>query len=144
MFKLLKFVILLVVVLGVVGYFRGWFEVSKSGDDSYNVKINRETIDQDTKKAKETAKDAVGKLKDGLAKDSEVVGQLTSLNVLGGTFTVTTAQGEASTFSIGKDMKDNTDALTVLGALEPGQDVKVCFKKLEDGKLEATSVELVH
>jgi hypothetical protein len=63
---LLVLVVLVAVALGV-GYYRGWFQVSRGGGEekaSPSITVDREKIKADTDKAKAKAQEAVQKAKE--------------------------------------------------------------------------------
>jgi hypothetical protein len=65
--RLLVALVLLVAVAAGLGYYRGWFQVSKGGPDggaAPGITVDREKIKADTEKAKAKGQEAVQKAKE--------------------------------------------------------------------------------
>jgi hypothetical protein len=58
--RLLGVLFLVILVVGAIGYSRGWFSVSKSSE-GFNVTVDKQKMEEDEKKLEEAAK----KLKEG-------------------------------------------------------------------------------
>jgi hypothetical protein len=58
--RLLGVLFLVILVVGAVGYYRGWFSVSES-PQGFNVTVDKQKLEEDEKKLKEAAE----KLKEG-------------------------------------------------------------------------------
>jgi hypothetical protein len=71
--RLLIVLVLLAVGAGALGYYRGWFTVSKSDPDKAvpTVTVDREKLKQDTEKAKSKVQDVAGQAKE---KAGEIAG----------------------------------------------------------------------
>ena len=62
--KFLGTLVIIVVVVAVVGFFRGWFGVStddQPGETNVELKIDKEKIQQDAAAAKEKARELTGR-----------------------------------------------------------------------------------
>jgi hypothetical protein len=73
-------VVILLLIVGAVGYFQGWFTVSEQGDDHrtrIGVTVDKDKINEDEEKAKNKAaelekklKEKAGEVKDNFQKDT--------------------------------------------------------------------------
>jgi hypothetical protein len=69
MTKFLGVVALILICVGVLGYFLGWFSFSSSStpdDATIKMTVNKEKVKQDEEKAKETLRSAEEKVKEQL------------------------------------------------------------------------------
>ena len=125
--KLIKLLIFLVVVVGVVGYFKGWYEVKKEGDDTFQVKINKD-------KAKEDIGKVTEKIKDLGAGRKEVTGKIKTVNILTGNLEITTEGNETMAFKLDKSILEGGVAdMTTIGAMAAGESVTIKFEE-KDGQ----------
>ncbi len=73
---LLKLAVVLVICLVIIGFWQGWFTISRNpapdadGKTNISVSVDRNKMKTDLKKAKEEVKEEIGKLK-GKAKADE-------------------------------------------------------------------------
>ncbi len=57
MFRILRWIVILAVLVGGVGYYRGWFRVHSHGDSTIKLKIDRDKIDKDKENAQQKIQD---------------------------------------------------------------------------------------
>ena len=117
MWSLIKLVILIAIIAGVVGWWQDWFSISKSSDDSYTVKVNKD-------KAKGDLGKATDKLKEKIAGVKTVTGTLSSFDPIGKTARLKTADDEIP-LKIDRSMLESGSTLN-LAAFATG--AKVCVK----------------
>ncbi|MCA9321894.1 MAG: hypothetical protein KDB53_14220 [Planctomycetes bacterium] len=135
MFSLFKFVVVIVIILAVVGYFQGWYSIEKQGDDSYNVSIDKEKLKSDVSSATDKTKSAVDKIKETVVGEKEFTGKVTKLDLLAQRLTVTADDGDSKTFVIDKSVFENSPAdFAALAALANGDQVTVTYEKEEGDK----------
>ena len=130
--KLLKFLIFALVALAVVGYFRGWLDVSLSGEDTFTVKLNKEKIEKDRKKAGEAVKGVAREVSERLKKLT-ADGEVKTVDSEGRSLTLTDADGKATTYVVPEDIEVLGAADTSFAALQPGARVRVTFDE-ENGR----------
>ncbi len=58
MTRLLGILVLVALVVGGIGYYRGWFTVAKEGD-TFNVTVDTKKIEADKKKMEDAVKEKV-------------------------------------------------------------------------------------
>jgi len=79
--RLLAVCLLLVIAVGVFGYFRDWFTFATSSDDqkvNIHVTVDKEKVKEDEQRAKEKIQKLGGQIKEGAGKLSEKVKEGTS------------------------------------------------------------------
>ena len=64
--RLLSLVVMLAIVIGLVGWWRGWFTVAKVDNDKWTVSVDKDKLKQDEQAAKQALKNA----ENGLNKDT--------------------------------------------------------------------------
>jgi hypothetical protein len=96
--RLLGFLVFLLLVVGVVGYFRGWISFTsetQAGDRSFSIQVNEEGMKDDLSKAKSKVSDLLEDIGSG-----EVSGTVESVNVRKRTMVVRTDDGETVTLDL--------------------------------------------
>jgi len=93
MLRLIQLFAVVALVTVVTGYFRGWFEVSKPGTDEYSVRVDRDKIGTDTKKARRIATKLSGRLT-----GSRVEGKVTFYNPITSKLSVSDDNGAEHAF----------------------------------------------
>ena len=53
MIRMLRFIIILAILVGGIGYYRGWFSAHSNGQSTINVTVDRDKIDQDKTSAQQ-------------------------------------------------------------------------------------------
>ena len=88
---MLKLVFLLLIVLGVAGYFLGWFQFEKTktvdGDTKYSVTVDKDKVKDSVHKAGEKAKDLATKVGE-IAGVVKTEGKIVGVNPLTGSLKV--------------------------------------------------------
>ncbi len=133
--KLIRFLVMVAVVLGVIGYFRGWYTVEKTGDEKFTVSINKSKMKDDAAQAAAKTKEVAEKVADKVAKKKTMEGRLVTWNPLTRSIVLESKDGTKTTFQADEKTL-TTEILTGLVS----QQVTVTFVK-KDGKLVATAIK---
>jgi hypothetical protein len=139
--RLFMFMIVLLVVVGGVGFYRGWFTFTTEHKDGADNKVGLKVeIDKDKIKADaEAASSKVRGIGDSVTSGSKTV-EGTLAKVGDGTFTVMEANNNEVVFSMEPSAKVRLrDADSRLASLQAGDHVTVAYHE-KDGKNMATSV----
>ncbi|HGY93040.1 MAG TPA: hypothetical protein ENK43_17890 [Planctomycetes bacterium] len=133
--KLIRFLVMVAVILGVIGYFRGWYSVEKTGDEKFTVSINKNKVKEDAARAAEKTKEVAEKVADKVAKKKTMKGRLVTWNPLTRSIVLESQDGTKTTF------QTDEKALTteILSGLVSKQ-VTVTYVKKDD-KLVATAIK---
>jgi len=131
--KLFKFIALVVVAVAVTGYFMDWYSVTKTGDDSYTVKLVFDKIKKATENATKKTRSALEKLKAKIANARSMTGTLVSVNVIAGTLDIKGDDGQTTQFQLDADsLEGGVKDLTALKAIAQGQAIEVHYEKSGD------------
>ena len=57
MIRILRLIVVLAVLVGGVGYYRGWFRVHSHSDSTIKLTVDRDKIDQDKATARQKIQD---------------------------------------------------------------------------------------
>lgn len=136
MFKLIKFLLVLALILAAIGYWRGWFTIEKSGDDQFTVSIDRDKVRDDTSKAKDAVKDVASKFA-----SRKVEGRLAGLDVMQGRIEVEEEGGERVSFKLDQNLLKAASAdAALLMSLAQGDQVVIHYDE-KDGERIVKKVE---
>lgn len=140
MLRLLGFVMLVLLILGGIGYYRGWFDV-ESNDGKTTLSLDNERAKEDLAKGKEKAGDLLDRIGDAIAA-KRLEGEVTKVDAGGRTLRFRPeGQDDSLAVRVPSDdvVKRNGDA-AALHDIEIGDHVTVKFVE-EDGEAVATEVD---
>ena len=138
MLRLFNVIAILALLITLIGYFRGWFEISKPGSDEYAVTLDRDRIDEDTKAARELA----SKLGNRIA-GRRISGDVKYVNPLTLSLVITDGDGEEHTFRISGQSRITRDGETAgLFDLADMSRVAVTFEEV-DGERRIEEIEIL-
>ena len=126
------FLIVLALILGVIGYFKGWIDFSsetQGGEKEFSLSIDKDKFGDDMSKAKSKVTDLLNKVGKG-----EVSGTVESVDAPNKSMVVKTSDGETVTFDLPDGIETLLDgADSHLSSLQAGDSITL---EIDDAKIQ--------
>ncbi len=130
--RLLGFLILLALIVGAVGYFRGWISLTTEtlgGEKKVSLSIDKEGLNDDLTKARSTVTDLLQKVGKG-----NVSGTVESVDTANHKMVVKTADGESVVLDLPDGVDTQLDGVaSKLSSLRAGDTITL---EIDDAKIQ--------
>lgn len=130
--RLLGFLILLALIVGAVGYFRGWISFTSEtlgGEKKVSLSIDKDGLNEDLTKARSKVTDLLDKVGKG-----NVSGTVESVDTANQKMVVKTADGESIVLDLPDGIETQLDgAASQLSSLQAGDTITL---EIDDAKIQ--------